>query len=88
LRRVIEQELEWEPSLDERRSGVSVIDGIVPLTGDLSSYAEKWKAERAVERGSVRSWVERHEAEKSAWAAPGVRAVHNHITVEPVAAAA
>jgi osmotically-inducible protein OsmY len=39
-------------------------------------------------RGSVRSWVERHEAEKAAWAAPGVRAVHNYITVEPVASAA
>jgi osmotically-inducible protein OsmY len=214
LRRDVEQELEWEPSVDERRIGVSVIDGIVTLTGDVGSYAERWNAERAVERvkgvrgiaddlvvksetersdtdiakaaadalswnvlvpadhvtvrvqkgwltlsgqveleyqrraaeqtvrhlrgvrgitnvitvsprvepsqvkrrieetfkreasldasritvqasggeitllGSVRSWVERHEAEKSAWAAPGVRAVHNHITVEPVTAAA
>jgi osmotically-inducible protein OsmY len=39
-------------------------------------------------RGSVRSWVERHEAEKAAWAAPGVRTVHNYITVEPMASAA
>jgi osmotically-inducible protein OsmY len=209
LRRDVERELEWEPSVDERRIGASVIDGIVTLTGEVSSYSEKWRAERAVERvagvrgianeidvkstldrsdtdiakmavdaldanvlvpadhvqvkveggwltltgevawdyqrraaeravrdlpgitgitnlitikprvepvdvkrrveetfkreaildaqsitvqvtgdevtlrGSVRSWVERHEAEKAAWSAPGVKAVHNHITVRP-----
>ena len=33
-------------------------------------------------RGKVRSWAERHEAKKAAWAAPGVTAVHNYITVE------
>ena len=68
LRRDVEQELEWEPSVDERRIGVSVIEGIVTLTGEVGSYA--------------------HEAEKAAWAAPGVRKVHNYITVEPVASAA
>jgi osmotically-inducible protein OsmY len=214
LRRDVEQELEWEPSVDERRIGVSVVEGIVTLGGEVGSYEEKWKAERTAERvegvrgiandlvvrsvaersdtdiakaaadalqwnvvvpddrvkvtvdkgwvtltgelpwdyqrraaeravrslrgvrgvvdlivvtpraepeqvkerieqtfkreaaldanritvqasggevtlrGSVRSWVERHEAEKAAWAAPGVRAVHNYITVEPVASAA
>jgi osmotically-inducible protein OsmY len=211
LRRDVERELEWEPSVDERRVGVSVIDGIVTLTGDVASYSEKWHAERAVERvdgvrgiandlevktasertdtdiakaatdalrwnvmvpsdkikvkvhngwltlegevpsdfqrraaakavrdlpgvrgisnlitirprvephdvkakiedtfkreatidanrvtvqvdgsevtlrGSVRSWVERHEAEKAAWAAPGVTAVRNYITVSAAA---
>ena len=214
LRRDVEQELEWEPSVDERRIGVSVTEGIATLTGEVGSYVEKWKAERTAERvegvrgiandlvvrsaaersdtdiakaaadalkwnvvvpddqvkvrvengwvtltgelpwdyqrraaeravrslrgvrgitdlivvtpraepkavkerieetfkreaaldanritvqasggevtlrGSVRSWVERHEAEKAAWAAPGVRAVHNYITVEPVVSAA
>jgi osmotically-inducible protein OsmY len=29
---------------------VSVIDGVVTLTGEVGSYAEKWKAERTVER--------------------------------------
>ena len=32
-------------------------------------------------RGTVRSWAERQEAERSAWAAPGVRHVDNRITV-------
>ena len=50
LRRDVEKELEWEPSVDERRIGVSVEDGIVTLTGEVSSFVEKWRAERAVER--------------------------------------
>jgi len=50
LRREVERELEWEPSVDERRIGVSVMDGIVTLTGEVSSFGEKWRAERAVER--------------------------------------
>ena len=36
LRRDIEQELEWEPSVDQRRIGVSVVDGVVTLTGEVS----------------------------------------------------
>lgn len=214
LRRDVERQLEWEPAVDERRIGVSVLDGVVTLTGDVRTYAQRWKAERTVERvegvrgvvnelnvhlatevsdtdvataavhalkgditvpsdrikvrvnkgwvtltgdvnwdferraaeravrrlagvrgvsnlinikspvepenvksmieetfkreatlaarsiivevsgtevtlrGTVRSWLERHEAEKAAWAAPGVTAVHNHITVESRAYAA
>jgi osmotically-inducible protein OsmY len=52
LRHDVERELEWEPSVDERRIGVSVVDGIVTLTGETDSYAEKWQAERTVERVS------------------------------------
>lgn len=33
--------------------------------------------------GSVRSWAERQEAERAAWAAPGVREVKNLIAVNP-----
>ena len=33
--------------------------------------------------GSVRSWAERAEAERAAWAAPGVRRVEDHIVVAP-----
>ncbi len=50
LRRDVEREAEWEPSVDERRIGVSVIDGVVTLSGEVGSFAEKWNAERGVER--------------------------------------
>jgi osmotically-inducible protein OsmY len=33
-------------------------------------------------RGTVRSWAEREEAERVAWAAPGVTKVDNRITVK------
>jgi osmotically-inducible protein OsmY len=213
-RRDVERELEWEPAVDERRTVVSVLDGVVTLTGDVPTSAQRWKVERTVQRvesvrgvvnelevhlatevsdtdvaraavdalksditapsdrskvkvsngwvtlsgdvtrdferraaeravrdlagaagvsnsitiqppvkpqnvksmieetvkreatldarstiaevsgtevtlrGTVRSWLERHEAETAAWAAPGVTAVHNHITVESPAYAA
>jgi osmotically-inducible protein OsmY len=211
VRRNVEAELDWEPSVDAGHIAVAVKDGIVTLTGEVKSYAERWNAERAVERvagvrgivneiqvlapnaqtdvdfaetvaqalksnalvpddditfrvdkgwvtlkgavryefqrraaeravrylpgvkgvvnlievkpgvepqnvkkqiedtlkrqaiidaqnidvetsdgevvltGTVRSWIERHEAEKAAWAAPGVKAVRNDITVKAVA---
>jgi osmotically-inducible protein OsmY len=33
--------------------------------------------------GTVRSWAERQEAERAAWAAPGVTRVENRIVVSP-----
>jgi osmotically-inducible protein OsmY len=38
---------------------------------------------KVILHGSVRSWVEREEAQQAAWAAPGVTAVENRITVTP-----
>lgn len=45
-------ELEWEPSVDAVRIGVTVEGGIVTLDGHVNSYAEKWDAERAGQRVS------------------------------------
>jgi osmotically-inducible protein OsmY len=45
-------ELGWEPSVDAAQIGVEVKDGIVTLAGHISSYAEKWNAERAAQRVS------------------------------------
>jgi osmotically-inducible protein OsmY len=38
---------------------------------------------RVVLEGTVRSWVEKHEAERVAWSAPGVTEVQNRIVVRP-----
>lgn len=38
---------------------------------------------KVILRGTVRSWVERQEAERAAWRAPGVSYVDNRITILP-----
>ncbi len=43
-------ELKWEPSVNAAQIGVEVKEGIVTLAGHVDSYAEKWDAERAVQR--------------------------------------
>jgi osmotically-inducible protein OsmY len=48
---------------------------------DASNITVETSGDEVVLRGTVRSWNERHEAEKAAWAAPGVTAVRNYITV-------
>ena len=50
LKKHVEDELSWQPSVDEAFIGVSVKDAIVTLTGHVRSYAEKIAAERAVMR--------------------------------------
>jgi osmotically-inducible protein OsmY len=50
LRRDVERELEWDPSVNERHIGVAVDDGVVTLTGQVGSFSDRWRAERAIER--------------------------------------
>jgi len=42
---------------------------------------------KVILRGSVRTWAEREDAERAAWAAPGVSDVQNDIRIASVAAA-
>jgi osmotically-inducible protein OsmY len=57
------------------------------LVRSAQTDAEKISVEvddgKVVLSGTVRSWVERQEAERVAWSAPGVTAVENRITIEP-----
>lgn len=50
IRRDVEAELFWEPSIDSRDIGVAVKDGVVALTGSVRSYAKRWDAEKAAKR--------------------------------------
>jgi len=44
------EELKWENAVNAENICVEVKDGIVTLDGTVSSYAEKWSAERAAQR--------------------------------------
>ncbi len=51
LQHRVQEELEWEPSLNAAHIGVAVTQpGVVTLTGSVETYAEKVVAERAAKR--------------------------------------
>jgi osmotically-inducible protein OsmY len=50
LKRTVESELNFEPSINAAEIGVAVKDGVVTLTGRVPSYWEKVAAERAAAR--------------------------------------
>jgi len=52
LRRKVLAELDWEPTVDASAIGVAAKDGVVTLTGSVTSYAQKKNAERAIKRVS------------------------------------
>jgi len=43
-------ELEWDPSVEASKIGVAAKDGVVTLTGSVTSYADKMTAERVAKR--------------------------------------
>jgi osmotically-inducible protein OsmY len=126
--------LEWDVVVPDKRLTVTVSDGWVKLEGEVDWQYQRSAAERAVRylsgvtgvtnqlaikaavtpkeiktkieqalarsaalqaqqinvethghtvilRGNVRNWEEREDAERAAWAAPGVTTVDNHILV-------
>ena len=50
IRHNVEQVLHWEPSVDEKKIGVIVNNGVVTLTGEVPHYWGRWNAEDAVKR--------------------------------------
>ncbi|HEX6063818.1 MAG TPA: BON domain-containing protein [Longimicrobiales bacterium] len=51
LRHFVQEELNWEPSIDANSIGVEVSEeGVVTLTGHVKSYAEKLNAEKAAKK--------------------------------------
>lgn len=51
LKRLVEEELQWEPSVNEASIGVEVSEeNVVTLTGHARTYTEKLNAEKAVKK--------------------------------------
>ena len=50
LRRDVVAELNWEPSIRDEDIAVAVKGGVVTLAGTVDTYAQRYAAERAVER--------------------------------------
>jgi osmotically-inducible protein OsmY len=50
IRRDVESEFQWDPSIDDRRIGVAVNNGVVTLTGDVPHYSGRWAAEDCAKR--------------------------------------
>ena len=50
LQKDVIDELEWEPAVHADEIDVQVKNGIVTLSGEVCSFAEKWNAERAAQR--------------------------------------
>jgi osmotically-inducible protein OsmY len=52
LQKVVEDQLNWDPSIVSEHIGVTVKNGVVTLTGHVASFAAKYEAEAAA--GKVR----------------------------------
>lgn len=50
LQKKVLEALDWEPSLDASRIGVAASGGVVTLTGQVQSYADRFTAERVVKQ--------------------------------------
>ena len=52
IRRDVESELQWDPSVDNKKIGVIVSDGVLTLTGEVCHFGGKWAAEDITKRVS------------------------------------
>jgi osmotically-inducible protein OsmY len=59
LHKDVAEELRWDPRVTEAEIGVAAKGGVVTLTGNVDTFAQKYAAEKAVERVTgVRAFAE------------------------------
>jgi len=92
LRRSVLDELDWEPSLDAADIAVAVKNGVVTLSGNVPTYAQKRTAERCVLRlagvKGVANEIEvhlpsEHHRSDTDIAQVAISALERHIQVPP-----
>jgi hypothetical protein len=66
LRQNVIDELNFEPSVNAAHIGVAADDGVVTLSGHVSSYAEKVAAEQAVRRPNHKQTADDEIAQRCA----------------------
>jgi osmotically-inducible protein OsmY len=74
--------MELKPSVSKGEVKAA-IEGALKRLAEIDANKIKVETEdgKVVLSGTVRSWFEREEAERAAWAAPGVRTVEDRIAV-------
>lgn len=50
LKKDVEADIEWDPSINAAEVGVAVKDGVVTLSGHLDTFVEKYEVEQVVQR--------------------------------------
>ncbi|MEX3012075.1 BON domain-containing protein [Hoeflea sp. TYP-13] len=50
LKKIVIEELQWDPKVDHAHIGVTAYDGSITLSGHVQSYASKWAATDAAKR--------------------------------------
>jgi osmotically-inducible protein OsmY len=50
IRTDVQNELQWDPSVEHQRIGVSVLGGVVTLFGEVPHFADKYAAQKAAKR--------------------------------------
>lgn len=79
IKKAVEEELRWDPDIKRK-----IEDALKRRwEADAANIQVETQDGEVILNGSVRSWVEREEAERAAWAAPGIRKVVNQISIKP-----
>jgi osmotically-inducible protein OsmY len=71
FRRDVEAELQWDPSIDDRKIGIIANDDIVTLTGEVTHLTGRWAAEEIAKRVSGVSAIANEIQVKIPWS--GIR---------------